>query len=81
MALFEDMERLKLHFLAAFQKLTDKGVLSEQQLEEIIQIVDKLDDLSVEEIQERLGRYIADVGVDIAAEENSEGGNDSASFA
>lgn len=81
MALFEDMERLKLHFLAAFQKLTDKGVLNEQQLEEIIQIVDKLDDLSVEEIQEQLGRYIADVGVDIAAEENREEGDDGADFA
>lgn len=73
MALFEDMERLKLHFLAAFQKLTDKGVLSEAQLEEIIQIVDKLDDMSVEEIEAQLGRYIPDVGM---AEDEKHGGNE-----
>lgn len=61
MALFEDMERLKLHFLTAFQKLAAKGVFNEEQLEDIIQLVDKLDDMSVAEIKEKLGRYIPDL--------------------
>lgn len=64
MALFEDMERLKLHFLAAFQKLAEKGVLTEGQLTEVIDIVDRLDDMSVEEIKQLLGRYIPGVGDD-----------------
>lgn len=64
MALFEDMERLKLHFLAAFQQLAEQGVLTEGQLSEVIDIVDRLDDMSVEEIKQRLGRYIPDVGDD-----------------
>lgn len=64
MALFEDMERLKLHFLAAFQKLAEQGVLTEGQLSEVIDIVDKLDDMTVAEIKEQLGRYIPDVGDD-----------------
>lgn len=61
MALFEDMERLKLHFLAAFQKLAEQGVMTEGQLSEVIEIVDRLDDMSVDEIKEQLGRYIPGV--------------------
>lgn len=64
MSLFEDMERLKLHFLTAFQRLTEQGVLTEGQLTEIIDIIDQLDHMSVEEIQARLGRYIPGVGDD-----------------
>lgn len=62
MALFEDMERLKLRFLTAFQQLVDQGVLTEGQLEDVIDIIDRLDDMSVEEIRAQLGRYIPDVG-------------------
>lgn len=76
-ALFEDMERLKLRFLAAFQKLVDKGVLTESQLEEIIQLMDKLDDMTVEEIKERLGRYIPDAHSD-EVETGSEDDDDAA---
>lgn len=64
MGLFEDMERLKLRFLTAFQQLAEQGAMTEGQLTEVIDIVDKLDDMSVEEIKERLGRYIPGVGDD-----------------
>lgn len=64
MGLFEDMERLKLRFLTAFQQLAERGELTEGQLTEVIDIVDKLDEMSVEEIKERLGRYIPGVGED-----------------
>ncbi|MBO8141093.1 MAG: hypothetical protein H0Z37_02780 [Firmicutes bacterium] len=66
MDLFEDMERLKLKFLAAFEELARRGIIGEAQLAEIIDLVDKLDELSEEEIRARLGRYVpgdVDAGV------------------
>ncbi|MFS8665264.1 MAG: hypothetical protein LOD84_06260, partial [Limnochordales bacterium] len=58
MELFEDMERLKLRFLAAFEGLARRGVISEADLAEIFDLVDRLDELSEEEIRTRLGRFI-----------------------
>ncbi|MFO7310785.1 MAG: hypothetical protein C0P61_001850 [Bacillota bacterium] len=58
MGLFEDMERLKLRFLTAFEGLARRGVISEDDLTEIIDLVDRLDELSEEEIREKLGRFI-----------------------
>lgn len=52
------MERLKLQFLAAFEGLARKGVLSEEELAEVIDIIDRLDELSEEEIRAKLGRFI-----------------------
>lgn len=52
------MERLKLHFLAAFEGLHQKGVISEAELSEFIDMVDKLDELSEEEIRAKLSRFL-----------------------
>ncbi len=52
------MERLKLRFLTAFEGLARRGVISEAQLAEIFDLVDRLDELSEEEIRTLLGRYI-----------------------
>ncbi|OUM93475.1 MAG: hypothetical protein BAA04_02015 [Firmicutes bacterium ZCTH02-B6] len=56
--LFEDMERLKLRFISAFEELARRGVISEDDLAEIIDLVDRLDELTEEQIKERLGRFI-----------------------
>lgn len=64
--MFEHMERLKLQFLAAFEGLHRKGVISEDELAEIIELVDTLDELSEEEIRAKLGRFIAE-GEDASA--------------
>lgn len=56
--MFERMERLKLQFLAAFEGLHRRGVMSEEELAEVIELVDTLDDLSEEEIRAKLGRFI-----------------------
>lgn len=55
------MERLKLQFLAAFEGLHRKGVISEDELAEMIDLVDKLDEMSEEEIRATLGRFIGEV--------------------
>lgn len=52
------MERLKLQFLAAFEGLHQKGVISEAELSEFIDMVDKLDELSEEEIRAKLSRFL-----------------------
>lgn len=60
------MERVKLQFLAAFEGLHRKGVISEDELAELIDMVDKLDDLSEEEIRAKLSRFLGE-GDDEAA--------------
>ncbi|MFS8583385.1 MAG: hypothetical protein FWJ61_11085 [Limnochordales bacterium] len=60
--MFEHMERLKLQFLSVFEGLHRKGVLSEDELAEMIDLVDRLDELSEEEIRARLGRFIEEAG-------------------
>ncbi len=55
------MERLKLQFLAAFEGLHRKGVISEDELAEMIDLVDKLDEMSEEEIRATFGRFIGEV--------------------
>lgn len=52
------MERLKLQFVTAFEGLHAKGVISEAELAEMIELVDRLDELSEEEIRAKLGRFI-----------------------
>ena len=44
--LFEDAERLKLRFVAGFDRLLQRGLLSEAQFEELLEIVDRLDEFS-----------------------------------
>lgn len=58
MDLFEHMERLKLQFLAAFEALHRKGAMSEAELSEMIELVDRLDEMTEEEIRAKLGRFI-----------------------
>ena len=55
MELFEELERIKIRFVAAYDKLVKQGVISERDYQEILEIIDDLDSYSLEELQERLG--------------------------
>ncbi|MFO7266215.1 MAG: hypothetical protein FWJ73_05045 [Limnochordales bacterium] len=58
--MFEEMERVKLKFLAAFEGLHRQGVISEDELAEYIDMVDKLDELTVDEIRAKLSRFLGE---------------------
>ncbi|NMB12352.1 MAG: hypothetical protein GX977_08710 [Firmicutes bacterium] len=57
MELFEELERIKIRFVAAYDKLVEQGVISEREYEEIVEMVDDLDRYSIQELKERLGRF------------------------
>ncbi|NLJ23885.1 MAG: hypothetical protein GX354_00505 [Firmicutes bacterium] len=57
MELFEELERIKIRFVAAYDKLVEQGVISEREYEEIVEIIDNLDDYNIGELRERLGRF------------------------
>jgi|LSQX01.3.fsa_nt_gb hypothetical protein len=57
MELFEELERIKIRFVAAYDKLVEQGVISERDYQEILEIIDDLDSYSLDELKERLGRF------------------------
>ena len=57
MELYEELERNKIRLVAAYDKLVKQGVISERDYQEILEIIDDLDSYSLEELQERLGRF------------------------
>jgi hypothetical protein len=59
--LFEEAERVKLRFVAGFDRLRRKGLISEAQFEELVEIIDHLDDFSEEELAAKLGTFIDQV--------------------
>lgn len=52
--LFEEAERLKLRLIGAYEKMYEQGRLSEEQLESIIALIDRIDEYSREEVEARL---------------------------
>lgn len=55
--LFEETERLKLRFIKAYERLHELGKISEQDLDDVIDALDRMDELSIEELTERLGKF------------------------
>lgn len=56
MEIFEESERVKIRFLAAFDRLQEKGLLTVAEREEVFEAVDRMDELSSGEFAERLRR-------------------------
>ena len=56
-ALFEEMERVKIRFVAAYEKLLRKGLITEEDFEDILDALDRIDELSDEELERRLARF------------------------
>ncbi|NLK08554.1 MAG: hypothetical protein GX316_07630 [Firmicutes bacterium] len=57
MELFEELERIKIRFVAAYDKLVAEGLLSEAAYMEIMEMIDDLDQYSIEELKEKLGQF------------------------
>lgn len=57
MDLFEETERLKIRFLAAYERLHARGLISDAELQDVMDALDRLDELSVQELTERLARF------------------------
>lgn len=55
--LFEETERLKIRFLRAYERLHELGRISAEELDEVVDALDRLDELSKEELAQKLGRF------------------------
>lgn len=55
--LFEETERLKIRFIRAYERLHELGKISEEDLEEVIDALDRMDELSEDELAEKLGKF------------------------
>lgn len=55
--LFAETERLKIRFAAAYEKLNRMGLISDSELDEIIDAIDRIDELSDEELEATLGKF------------------------
>ncbi len=56
MALFEELERVKLRFITTCEKLLVKECISEDDFEQILSLLDNLDDYTEEQLNEELAR-------------------------
>lgn len=55
--LFEETERLKLRFIQAYERLYELGKIDEEELDKVIDALDRIDELSKEELAEKLGGF------------------------
>ncbi|MDI3279825.1 MAG: hypothetical protein QJR13_00425 [Bacillota bacterium] len=56
MELFEEEERLKIRLLAAYRRMRLDNKITEEELEEVFELIDRLDEYSLEDVQARLER-------------------------
>lgn len=54
MSIYDDLERVKLRFIAVCETLLNKGQLSEENFEQILELLDNLDDYDQEQLNSRL---------------------------
>jgi ribosomal protein S13 len=59
--LFADAERLKLRFVTGFNELLDMGYITEAQFEEIVEVIDRLHELSEDELAVTMQQLIEQV--------------------
>lgn len=55
--LFEETERLKLRFIRAYERLHELGRITAEELDEVIDALDRMDELSDEELARKLGKF------------------------
>lgn len=55
--LFEETERLKIRFLRAYERLMELGLITPEEFDEVVDAVDRMDELSQEEFAEKLGKF------------------------
>lgn len=52
--LYEQLERVKIRFLAAFDALQQKGLLTAEEWNEVTELLDEMDDMPMDEWTEKL---------------------------
>lgn len=60
--LYEESERLKIRFLAAFDRLQERGLLTAGERDEIAQLLEDMDQYTPEELAARLQVFRDRVG-------------------
>ncbi len=55
MGMFEDLERVKLRFIAVCEQLVARGQLSESEFQQILELLDKMDDYDDRQFLAELG--------------------------
>lgn len=55
--LFEETERVKLRFIQAYERLFELGKIDEEELNQVIDALDRIDELTQEELMEKLGGF------------------------
>ena len=58
MDLEQQVERLKLKFVAAYERLLKRGELTEDQFEKIVEVIDELESYSPDELSRELERIV-----------------------
>lgn len=56
--LFEETERLKIRFLRAYERLAELGLITQSEFDEVVDAIDRMDELSEEEFKQKLGRFL-----------------------
>ncbi|NMA71335.1 MAG: hypothetical protein GX961_05390 [Firmicutes bacterium] len=54
-----EVERLKIRFIAAYERLQQRGLITEEEFEAIIDLLDRLDEVDEAELKATLGRFQA----------------------
>ena len=52
-----EVERLKIRFIAAYERLQQRGLITEEEFEAIIDLLDRLDEVDEAELKATLGRF------------------------
>jgi len=55
--LYGEMERVKIRFIAAYEKLAKKGLITDEQLDDVIDAIDRMDELSEDELKQRISLF------------------------
>lgn len=59
--LFENAERVKLRFVAGFDRLLRKGLITEAQFEQVLELIDHLDELPEDQLTHTMQQLIDQV--------------------
>ncbi|BAS29426.1 hypothetical protein [Limnochorda pilosa] len=54
-----EAERIKIRFIGAYERLQQRGLITEKELEEVIQLLDRLDEVDEAQLRTTLGRFQA----------------------
>lgn len=57
--LFQETERLKIRFLSAYERLLELNMMTQQEFDEVLDAIDRIDELTEEEFADKLGKFMS----------------------